>query len=177
MDYEASDGGVLLPVQSMLIGGYYHGQIVRDGVVIDEWEDHNLVVDQGLNHILNTEFMGSAAISAWYLGLFEGNYTPVAGLTAAGLVAAATESIAYNEATRQLFVGVTSTAKSMTNTAARATFTFNAAKTLYGAFLISDSTKSGTAGVLFSAARFATAKVVAATDQLLLAYTFNQASS
>lgn len=177
MHYEQTAGGVLMPAQTLQIGGVYHGQIIRDGKVIDEFEDHNLVVDQGLNKLLDVMFNGSSQVNPWYLGLFEGNYTPVAGLTAATVVANATECIAYDEATRPVYDEAAAAAKSTTNAASKATFTFNAAKTIYGAFLISDATKSGTAGTLFSAARFATAKSVVASDQLLLTYTFTASSS
>jgi hypothetical protein len=64
----------------------------------------------------------------------------------------------------------------MTNSASRASFVFNATKTIYGAFLISNSTKGGTTGTLFSAARFATAKSVESGDELLLTYTFTATS-
>lgn len=177
MDYEATAGGVLLPAQGTIVGGIFHIEHVRDGEVIDAWDQPNLVVDQGLNHLLNNVFNGATTINPWYLGVFEGNYTPVAAVTAATIVAASTECIAYSEATRQEFIEVVSTAKSITNSASKATFTFNAAKTIYGAFLGSDSTKSGVAGTLFSAAKFAAAKAVVATDQLLLTYTFTAASA
>lgn len=177
MNYEKTDGGVLMPSQRIEIGGFFSGQIVRDGEVIEEFEDHNLVVDQGLNKLLDVMFNGSGQITNWYLGLFEGNYTPVAGLTAATVVANSTECVAYDEAARQGFTGAAAAGKVVTNSAAKATFTFNATKTIYGAFLISDATKSGTAGVLFSAARFAAAKNVVATDQLLLTYTFTGSST
>lgn len=177
MGYEKTAGGVLMPANQLLVGGVFHGQIIRDGRVIDEWEDHNLVVDQGLNALLNIMFNGATQITPWYLGLFEGNYTPVAGVTAATIASAATECTAYDESTRQEYNEAASTAKSTTNSANKATFTFNATKTIYGAFLISDSTKSGTSGTLFSAARFSSAKAVVATDQLLLTYTFTAASA
>lgn len=176
MGYNKTAGGVLMPAQ-LLVGGVFHGQIVRNGEVIDEFEDHNIAVDQGLNKLLDVMFGGATQISPWYLGVFEGNYVPVAGLTAATLVANATECTAYDEATRQEYTEAAAAAKSITNSAAKATFTFNASKTIYGAFLTSDGTKGGTAGTLFSAARFATPKAVVATDQLLLTYTFTAASS
>lgn len=177
MDYETSAGGVLMPAAAIQIGGVFHGQIIRDGKVIDEWEDHNLVVDQGLNALLDIMFHGSTQVNPWYLGLFEGNYTPVASVTAATIASAATECTAYDESTRQEFNEAAASGKSTTNSANKATFTFNATKTIYGAFLISDSTKSGTSGTLFSAAKFAAAKSVVATDQLLLTYTFTAASA
>ena len=36
MDYEKSVGGVLMPSQKLLVGGKYSGQIIRDGLIIDE---------------------------------------------------------------------------------------------------------------------------------------------
>lgn len=177
MDYERTAGGILMPQQGLLVGGYFTGQHIRDGKVIDEWEDHNLVVDQGLNALLDIMFHGSTQINPWYLGLFEGNYTPVASVTAATIASAATECTAYSETTRQEYNEAAASGKSTTNSANKATFTFNATKTIYGAFLISDATKSGTSGTLFSAAKFSAAKSVVSTDQLLLTYTFNAASS
>jgi hypothetical protein len=177
MNFERSEGGVLLPVQRLVAGGIFTGQIVRDGQIIDEFDTPNLVVDQGLNHILDVVLHGSGQIGTWYLGVFEGNYTPVAGLTAAALPGAATECTAYDETTRQAYVEAAAAAKVTTNAASKATFTFNATKTLYGAFIASDSTKGGTSGTLLAAAKFAAPKGVVATDQLLLTYTFTAASA
>jgi len=158
------------------VHGHYHGQIVRDGVVIDEFDCPNLCVDEGLNSLLNVYFDAATQISTWYMGLFEGNYTPIAGVTAATIAAAATETTAYNETTRRQFSPAAAAAKAITNSASVGTFTFNATKSIYGAFLISDSTKAGTTGVLFSAAKFTAPKAVVSGDQLLLTYTFNASS-
>lgn len=176
MNYKQSSGGVLMPVADLRVGGVFKGQIVRDGSVIDEWEDHNLVVNEGLNHLLDVVFHGTTPVSTWYLGVFEGNYTPVATLTAATVTAASTECTAYDETTRQEYVEAAAAGQSITNAATKATFTFNATKTIYGAFLVSSSAKSATTGTLFSAARFGASKAVAALDQLLLTYTFSASS-
>lgn len=176
MDYKRTEGSILLPDLGIKVGGVFHGQIVRDGRVIDEWEDHNLVVNEGLNNLLDVYFHGGTQTGTWYLGLFEGNYTPVATLTAATVTAAATECTAYDEAARQAYDEAAPSAQQITNSASKATFTMNAAKTIYGAFLASASAKSATTGVLFSAARFGTPKVVADDDQLLLTYTFTASS-
>jgi allantoicase len=177
MDYVASGGGVLMPQHAVLgMGGVWHGQHIRDGKVIDEWEDRNLIVNEGLDHILNVEFHGTTPITSWYIGVFEGNYTPVATVTAATITAAATESTAYDETTRVAYDEAASSAQSMTNSASKSTFTFNATKTIYGAFLASASAKSATSGVLFAAAKFGTSKAVVDDDQLLLTYTINASS-
>ncbi len=177
-EFNKSAGGVLMPVCALAVGGIFTGQIVRQGEVIDEFECPNLVTDQGLNNLLDVYFHGATQISTWYLGLFSGNYTPVAGNTAATFPAAATEVNAqYSQATRPEFNEAAPAAKSITNSANKATFTFTDPVTIYGAFLVSDAAKGGVAGTLFSAAKFAAPKAVVATDELLLTYTFNAASA
>lgn len=177
MEYLRSEGGILLPDNGLTVGGIWSGQIVRDGRVIDEWEDHNLVVNEGLNHILDVVLHGSTQVATWYIGLFEGNYTPVATVTAATITSASTECTAYDETTRVEYNEAAASSQSTTNSANKATFTFNATKTIYGAFMASVSTKSGTTGTLLSAARFSTSKTVVDNDQLLLTYTFTASSS
>ena len=111
MNYDKTVGGVLMPASTLGAHGSYMGQIIRDGRVIDEFEYENLVVSEGLNYLNDVMFFNVAATSTWYLGVFEGNYTPVATVTAATITAAATECITYNEAARQAFVPVASAAQ------------------------------------------------------------------
>ena len=160
----------------VLVGGKYHGYLFRNGRLIDEWEDSNLVVNEGLNSLNDTMFHGTTQIGTWYLGLFEGNYTPVATVTAATIATAATETTAYTSATRPEYVEAASSSQITTNAASRASFVFNATKTIYGGFMVSSSTKSGTGGILFSALRFTTAKAVESGDELLLTATFTATS-
>lgn len=177
MNFEQSEGGVLMPIQKLLLGGQFHLQHVRDGEVIDEETFDNLVTNEGIDHILNTVFHGGTPVTTWYLGLFEGNYTPVATVTGATITSASTESTAYDESTRVAFDEAAASGQAITNAASKATFTMNATKTIYGAFLVSNSTKSATTGVVMSAARFGTSKAVVDDDQLLLTYTFSGVSA
>lgn len=158
------------------VGGRYIVEHIRNGEVIDSEDITNLVVNEGLDHLLNTVFHGGTQIGTWYLGLFEGNYTPAPTLTAASIVSAATECTAYDEAQRQEFREGAASAQSISNGANKATFTMNGTKTVYGAFLVSNATKGATSGTLFSAARFASPKQVVDDDQLLLTYTFTASS-
>ena len=173
--FERADSGLLVP-NRLKVGGRFHGQITRAGRVVDEWEDHNLVVNEGLNSLLDIMFHGSTQITTWYMGVFEGNYTPVSTVTAATITSASTECTAYTSSTRPAYDEAAASSQSITNSASRASFVFNASKTIYGAFLVSNSTKSGTSGTLFSAARFSTAKTVENLDELLLTYTFTVSS-
>ena len=162
---------------NLAMSGKYNCQIIRNGVVIDEFEAENMVVDQGLNYALNSGFGLASGLSTWYVGLFEGNYTPTNAVTAATIAGLATECTAYTAGTRPTWTAVAATAKQLTNSASRASFVFNAAKSIYGGFLVSSSTKGGTAGTLFSAARFTTAKAVDSGDELLVTYTLTAADA
>lgn len=175
-DYNMTDGGVLVPDNGIRVGGRFLVEHFRGDRLLDAFETPNLVVNEGLNSLLGIMFHADTQISTWYLGLFEANYTPVAGLTAATVTASATECTAYASATRPAYVEAAAASQSITNSASRASFVFNATKTIYGAFLISDSTKSGTSGTLFSAARFSASKAVVTDDELLLTYTFTASS-
>jgi hypothetical protein len=177
MEYNRSAGGVLMPSSKLTMGGVFACEQYRKGELIDQWEDHNLVVNEGLNHILDVQFHGATQITTWYLAPFEGNYTPIATLTAATVTAAATECTAYDEATRVAFDEAAPASQAISNVASKATFTFNATKTIYGMFLVSAAAKSATSGKLFAAARFATSKAVEDDDQLLVSYTFTATSS
>ena len=171
-----NDAGLLVPDHKLLMGGSFHAELIRDGKSIDEFDFDNIVVNEGLNTVLNVNFNGTTPITSWYIGLFQGNYTPVASDTAATISANSTESSAYAAGVRQTFVTVTSTAQLITNSASKASFVFTSGVTIYGAFLASTATINGVSGVLMSAARFATSRVVANGDELLLSYSFSAAS-
>ena len=63
----------------------------------------------------------------------------------------------------------------ISNSASPAVYTINSTSTVGGAFLISDNTKSGTAGVLFSASDFAAPgdRAVSNGDTINITYTFS----
>lgn len=137
-----------------------------DSVVLSTEDVSNLIPTEGLNYMLGATLTGVTQLSSWYIALFEGNYTPVAGVTAATFPAAATESTAYAEATRVAWVPGAIAAGSVSNTASKAVFTMNATKTIYGIAQSSAATKSTTTGTLISVAAFSVAKAVVATDIL-----------
>lgn len=162
---------------AMKVGGIFKFEQIRNGKVIDTWEEKNLIVNEGLNDLLQVHLGAGTQKPSWYVAIFEGNYTPLAADTAAVIAANSTESIAYAEATRPLWDEAAASSQQISNTAAKATFSINATKTIYGAFLISDSAKSGTAGSLFAASKFAVSRSVVDQDQLLVTYTVQATSS
>ena len=139
---------------------------VRDGRVIDREVQHNLVPVEGLNHFAGVALKGTSQVTAWYVGLYEGNYTPQVTDTAAALPAAATEVTAYSEATRVALTLGSISGGAVTNTASPAEFTATSAKTVRGGFISSASAKNATTGVLTSVVKFASPKSLDTGDKL-----------
>jgi hypothetical protein len=142
-------------------------------------EPTNLVVNQGLQDMNAKYFTGSSYTAAWYIGLYgaAASNNPVAGDTAASH-AGFTEIVPYSNATRPACTfGTPTTANPSvaTNSASPAAFNINATATVGGAFLISNNTKSGTSGILFSASDFTSPgdRTVASGDTLNVTYTFS----
>ena len=154
--------------QGLAAIGFEYETELRDinGKLLARNGGRNIFPTQGLNAMLNIAVGSVAKVANWYIGLFEGNYTPVLGDTGATIAANATESVAYDEAARQTLTVAAAAGGVITNFASPAVFTMNASKTIYGAFVSSGSSKAGVTGTLLSAVRFDTAQVVNATNQL-----------
>lgn len=155
--FELTEGGVLVKAgMNALVNGAFVDTLYRNGEE-DAQLSPNLVVNEGLIHLLNVYFAGTAAITAWYIGLFTNNANPSSGWNASNIVSNAGELEGYSPSTRPQFNTATVNAPSIGNAASQATFTFDdeGPYTARGAFLISSSTKGSTNGKLFAATRFA----------------------
>ena len=165
------NGGPVLKDKPKLIGHYEFKLLDPGGNLIREWELDNLVVNQGLNDLLNVYLNAGSQKTQWYVGLFQGNYAPSLTDTASNWAANATEASNYTSATRPVWTPAAASAQSITNSASPASFTFNADITLYGIALVSNNVIGGTGGTLFSEAAFAAPQIVTTGSQLLVTYT------
>jgi hypothetical protein len=139
----------------------------------------NLVVNVGLKDMNDKYFSGSSYTATWYIGLYGAGSSnnPAASDTAASH-AGWTEVTAYSQATRPqaTFAAATTADPSViTNSASPAAFSINGTTVVGGAFLISNNTKGGTTGVLFSASDFTSPgdRSVVSGDTLNVTYTFS----
>lgn len=148
-----------------------------------KWEakSKNLVVNGGLQDMNAKYFTGSAYTATWYIGLYgaAASNNPAATDTMASH-AGWTEIVPYGNATRPACTfGTPTTANPSvaTNSASPASFTINATATVGGAFLTSNNTKSGTTGILYSAADFGSPgdRSIANGDVLNVTYTLSLA--
>lgn len=148
------------------IGFVYEVELIRAGRVIEREVICNIIPTAGLNYLLNILFKGTSPAAAWYLGIYEGNYTPSATDTSANFATDATECTAYTPTARPAFTAGTVSGGAVNNASAKAEFTFTAAKTIYGGFLSTVSAKSALTGTLLSAVKFASPKTGAIADVL-----------
>lgn len=151
------------------IKGVYHIQVVRDGKIVEDRVDHNLITTQGKRYLLDAGLDNSAGgltlQAAWYVALVSTNTAPAAGMTYAAPVY--TEFTTYSEANRVTWNGVVDgSAGSITNSASKASFTASGSATIYGASLVSGNTKGDTAAAeyLFSYSLFSSPINVVAGD-------------
>ena len=168
------------PAHTLKIGGVFTYNHIRDGEVIDTWQEPNIVVDEGLNYTLDSAFSAATPITAWYIALFQNNYTPIAANVAAtffGAGVANEVTTAYNEATRPAWTEAGVSAKTITNSASPATFTFNTTASVYGAALVSTNTKAGGTGKLAAASKFGSVRSMLSLDVLTVTYTLTVSST
>ena len=155
----------------------------KDGNLKWELEEHNLVVNGGLQDMNAKYFTGSSYTAAWYLGLYgaAASNNPAASDTMSSH-AGWTENTTYSQSTRPACTfGTPTTANPSvaTNSASPAAFSINGTTTIGGAFLTSNNTKGGTTGTLFSAVDFSSPgdRSVVSGDTLNVTYTFSLTAS
>jgi hypothetical protein len=122
-----------------------------NGVLIETIQWQNLIVNAGLNQLLDGGLAGSGP---WYIGLTDGTPTVAAADTMASH-AGWTEVTGYDETTRQAWTPGTVANQVVNNNAAAAVFTVTSnGTTIGGAFLADSPTKSEAASKLFAAGAF-----------------------
>ena len=143
----------------------------RNGRLINEWSYFNVTTNEGYNSLLNVYFHAATQITVWYILIFEDDVTPQATDTYA--VPVFTESTAYTEATRPTWVEDAASGQSIANST-KASFSINATKDMYGAALVSDSTKDdqvAAGAVMYGASKFDSVKPVESGDTLKVGIT------
>lgn len=158
----------------------------RKGKLIEKTKDENVCTAEGLNQLLRIMFTGGTQIvlANWYILIFNTDTTPADGTTYATPVF--TEETEYDAATRPLWQGGSVSGKSVTNSANKATFIFNATSdgnTIYGGALVGGvgaDVKGNTAdadGRLYSASKFASSKLIDNNDTLKVTITLTAADA
>lgn len=148
----------------------------KDGKLKWTAEESNLVVNVGLQYMAGVALTSTSQSTTWYVGLYGAGASndPAASDTLASH-AGWTEITPYSGSrVTAVFASATNANPSVvTNSASKASFSINATATVGGAFLCNAA--SGTSGILFSAADFASPgdRSVVSGDVLAVTYTFS----
>jgi len=167
--------------EGLLIKG---AEIVASGLYIHgvngtDWqEDPNLVTEEGLYYLLNAAFNQATRPTEFYIALFGGAVTPQPSWNAANFAATASEITSstdgYTESARPKWTKATAANLRVDNFANKSRFTFTTSGAtpvkVEGAALLTASAKGATDGLLISAARFAAARELHATDTFDIGY-------
>lgn len=152
-------------------GRFFVRHLDSEGRLKGAYKFPNGIVDVGMNHILDTQFHGTSAVTTWYIGLIDNAaFSALANADTMASHAGWAESVAYTESNRVTWVEDAAAARAITNSTT-SDFSINATVTLKGIFITSDNTKSGTAGVLWSTAAFASNVSAVNGDTLKITYT------
>ena len=171
--FDVTDEGIFFPKQGVMASGEYFDRI-NGG----EWErTPNLIVTEGLAHILSVALGATAKPAGYFLALFSGAAAPAANWTAASFAAAASEIVSmtegYTSPTRPAWTPPASTdTNSIDNMAAIASVTMATAGQLNvsGAAMLTSSTRGGTTGKLISATKYTADRVFQNGDTYDIGY-------
>lgn len=143
-------------------------------------ENHNLVVNVGLQYMAGVALTSTSQSTTWFIGLYGAgaSNTPAATDTLATHIGW-TEITPYagNRPSAGLAAATNANPSVVTNSASPTSFSINATATVGGAFLC--NVASGTTGILFSASDFQSPgdRTVASGDTLNVTYTFSLSAS
>lgn len=142
-----------------------------------KWKDgfKNIVVTAGLNILLDSTIKSGVSSPVWYVGL-KGMGTMVAGDTM-GSHGGWAEITPYSDSTRPEYVEGTIASGAVDNSASKAVFNCNTTSTVYGCFLVNNSTKGGTTGTLYGGGDFSSSRAVINGDTLNVTITLTQTSA
>ena len=172
-NFDVTAEGIFFPKQGVMASGEYFDRI-NGG----DWErTPNLIVTEGLAHILSVALGATAKPAGYFLALFSGAAAPAANWTAASFAAAASEIVSmtegYTSPTRPAWTPPASTAtNSIDNMAAIASVTIATAGQLNvnGAAMLTNSTRGGTTGALVSATKYPVTRVFQNGDTYDIGY-------
>lgn len=160
-NYDITEDGIYFPQQGVLASGEYFDR--QNG---GDWSrTGNLIVTEGLAHILNVALGTTPKPANYFLALFNGSAAPAANWTGATFAASASEVVSmsegYTSPTRPIWTPTNTATASIDNMTAVASVTFATASqvNVTGVGMLTASGKGATTGVLVSAAKYPVTRV------------------
>lgn len=156
-------------VAEAVMGGdlelYHNGELVEitPNIIPAEWR----------SQILRQSYAGGAQISQFYIAPFvnEVDVEQIDTLTAANWGTQLSEFIAYDETARPQWQRDAEANQQIANATTLAKITVNAAGTIWGIVMVTNSAKGSTTGYIAAATKFGSGRGVQAGDTLEFKYT------
>lgn len=150
----------------------------KDGKLRWREEVPNIVVNAGLNDVLDKYFKGSTYTAAHYVGLVDNSgFSAFAAGDTMGSHAGWAEFTSYSGSNRPTLTLGSVSGQSVDNSASKASYSISGSGTIKGAFVSTGQTKGGTTGTLYSEAAFAANRTVENGDTLNVTVTLTAASA
>lgn len=158
--------------KAKLSGRYVIEHRDRDDNLKGIYDIPNGIVDEGLNHILDTEFHGSSQIGTWYIGLVDNSgFSSFSDDDVLSDHSGWSEFTDYTEGNRVEWEEDAASSRSISNSTT-ADFSIDASGNLKGVFISSNNVKStGNDGTLWSTAAFSSVVATSNGDTLKVTYT------
>lgn len=142
----------------------------KHGVVIDQGSFPNGMTTVGLNALASAELGGGTQFTTWYMGLIDNaGFSALAIGDTAASHTGWTELTGYSESTRQALT-FGSPSGGIIATSSPCSFTANTSIAVKGAFIISNSAKSGTTGILRATGAFGSVQSLSSGQVLAVNY-------
>ena len=148
----------------------------RNGKLLGRHFTKNDITNEGVNTLFNVMFNSATQIaqSSWFIGFIDNaSFSALSPSDVMNSHSGWLEAVYYSQSARPAWGPITASTgvRSVTNTSA-VVFNINGSGgTIYGIFIPSNSTKSGTSGKLWATAPFASPVPVSNGDQLNITYT------
>ncbi len=159
-------------------GGLFEWEILDpDGSVVSKGKFKNMTTLAGINDALSVYLASGTQKTTWFLGLIDNSgFTALNSGDTIGSHTGWAESVAYSGGVRPTWTPGSVSGQSVSNPSS-VSFTMSAPTTLAGAFLVSNSTLGGTAGLLWATGAFGTPQTLATGQVFKLTYTCNGTGS
>lgn len=137
------------------VGGRFHFEAYdADGKLAWSAEIPNGVKNTALNDVLNVYLRNGTPKAAWYMSLIDNSgFTALAAADTISSHAGWSEATGYSSSTRPAWSPGAASGQAVVNGTA-VDFAMTGTATIKGAFIVSESTKGGTTGLLYCTAAF-----------------------
>lgn len=143
----------------------------KNGILKFEDEVLNGITDVGIQALLDAYFNAGTQPANFYIGLIDNDtFSALAAADTMASHAGWDEDTTYSEGTRPEWAPGAAASRAVTNSVT-VDFSVNGTAAIYGIFVTTNSTKSGTTGVLWATAAFSSVASVENGDTLKVTYT------